>query len=87
LADAGSGRCCRFHRHRRRAQDRIGAGCAERVRLAPTAWLAKALARNGLSLRAGEIVLTGAIVTSTPVALPARVVSMGITGFETLALV
>ncbi|MDB5403337.1 MAG: hypothetical protein JWQ55_5355 [Rhodopila sp.] len=51
------------------------------------AWLAKALARNGLSLRAGEIVLTGAIVTSTPVALPARVVSMGITGFETLALV
>jgi 2-keto-4-pentenoate hydratase len=51
------------------------------------AWLAKALARNGLSLRAGEIVLTGAIVTSTPAALPARVVSMGITGLETLALV
>jgi 2-keto-4-pentenoate hydratase len=47
-------------------------------------WLAGALARNGLSLRAGEIVLTGTLVTPTPVSLPARTVSMGISGFETL---
>jgi 2-keto-4-pentenoate hydratase len=47
-------------------------------------WLAGALARNWLSLRAGEIVLTGTLVTPTPVSLPARTVSMGITGFETL---
>jgi 2-keto-4-pentenoate hydratase len=49
-------------------------------------WLAKALARNGLSLRAGEIVLTGTLVTPTPISLPARMVSMGITGFQPLAL-
>ena len=49
-------------------------------------WLAKALARNGLSLHAGDIVLTGTLVTPTPIALPARAVSMGITGFEALAL-
>jgi 2-keto-4-pentenoate hydratase len=49
-------------------------------------WLAKALARNGLSLRAGEIVLTGTLVAPTPVALPARAVSLGITGFQALVL-
>jgi 2-keto-4-pentenoate hydratase len=49
-------------------------------------WLAKALARNELSLRAGDIVLTGTLVTPTPIALPARAVSMGITGFEALTL-
>jgi 2-keto-4-pentenoate hydratase len=49
-------------------------------------WLAKALARNGLSLRAGEIVLTGTLVTPTPITLPARTVSMGITGFQSLVL-
>ena len=48
-------------------------------------WLAGALARNGLRLRAGEVVLTGTLVTPMPIALPARAVSMGITGFETLA--
>jgi 2-keto-4-pentenoate hydratase len=48
-------------------------------------WLAVALARNGLMLRAGEVVLTGTLVTPTPIALRARSVSMGITGFETLA--
>jgi 2-keto-4-pentenoate hydratase len=49
-------------------------------------WLAKALARNGISLRAGEIVLTGTLVTPTPIALPAQAVSMGITGFQSLVL-
>ncbi|HEX3992027.1 MAG TPA: hypothetical protein VHX39_12725 [Acetobacteraceae bacterium] len=49
-------------------------------------WLAKALARNGLALRAGEIVLTGTLVAPAPVALPARAVSLGVSGFPTLAL-
>jgi 2-keto-4-pentenoate hydratase len=49
-------------------------------------WLAKALARNGLLLRAGEVVLTGTLVVPTPVALPARAVSIGITGFATLGI-
>jgi 2-keto-4-pentenoate hydratase len=49
-------------------------------------WLAKALARNGLSLRAGELVLTGTLVTPTPISLPARTGSMGITGFSVLGL-
>jgi 2-keto-4-pentenoate hydratase len=47
-------------------------------------WLAQSLARNGLSLRAGEIVLTGSITVPTAVALPARAVTMGIDGFEPL---
>jgi 2-keto-4-pentenoate hydratase len=47
-------------------------------------WLAKALARNGSSLRAGEIVLTGTLVTPTPITLPARTVTLGITGFDPL---
>jgi 2-keto-4-pentenoate hydratase len=49
-------------------------------------WLATALACNGLSLRAGEIVLTGTLVTPTPITLPAKAVSMGITGFGELLL-
>jgi 2-keto-4-pentenoate hydratase len=49
-------------------------------------WLAQALARNGHTLRAGELVLTGTLVPPTPIALPASQVAMGITGFETLAL-
>lgn len=49
-------------------------------------WLAGALARNGLSLRAGQIVLTGTLVAPTPISPAARAVSMGITGFETLAM-
>jgi 2-keto-4-pentenoate hydratase len=49
-------------------------------------WLAGALERGGLSLRAGPLVLTGTLVTPTPVSLPARAVSKGITGFETLAI-
>ena len=40
-------------------------------------WLAGALARNGLSLRAGQIVPTGTLVTPVPISLPTRVVSMG----------
>jgi len=49
-------------------------------------WLAKALARGGLSLHAGDIVLTGTLVPPRPVPLPARAVSMGITGFARLGL-
>jgi len=49
-------------------------------------WLATALARNGLLLKAGEIVLTGTLVTPTPIALPATSVSLGITGFATMEL-
>jgi 2-keto-4-pentenoate hydratase len=45
-------------------------------------WLAKTLARNGLHLRAGEIVLTGTLVTPTPITLPAKTVTLGITGFD-----
>jgi 2-keto-4-pentenoate hydratase len=49
-------------------------------------WLATALARNDLVLKAGEIVLTGTLVTPTPIALPPRSVSLGITGFATMEL-
>jgi 2-keto-4-pentenoate hydratase len=49
-------------------------------------WLAKALGRNGLWLRAGELVLTGTLVVPTPVPLPAQAVSMGVTGFATLGM-
>lgn len=50
-------------------------------------WLAQALARNGQSLRAGEIVLTGTLVTPTPISLPVRAVTLGITGFEPMTVV
>jgi 2-keto-4-pentenoate hydratase len=49
-------------------------------------WLARSLGRNGQSLRAGEIVLTGSITVPTAVGLPARAVRMGIDGFAPLAL-
>jgi 2-keto-4-pentenoate hydratase len=49
-------------------------------------WLAGALVRGGLKLRAGDLVLTGTLVPPVPVSLPARAVSMGITGFEPLVL-
>jgi 2-keto-4-pentenoate hydratase len=47
-------------------------------------WLAKALARGGHKLRAGDIVLTGTLVPPTPVTLPAQSVAIGITGFQTM---
>jgi 2-keto-4-pentenoate hydratase len=49
-------------------------------------WLARALARGRLSLHAGDIVLTGTLVPPKPVPLPARAVSMGISGFAPLLL-
>jgi 2-keto-4-pentenoate hydratase len=66
-------------RHTGSAQDVLSAFASLR-------WLAGALSRNGLSLRAGEIVLTGTLVTPTPITLPATAVSMGITGFQSLSL-
>ncbi|HET6605192.1 MAG TPA: hypothetical protein VFG62_00900 [Rhodopila sp.] len=47
-------------------------------------WLAKALVRNGLSLQAGDIVLTGTLVPPTPISLPTRAVTLTITGFDPL---
>ena len=49
-------------------------------------WLACALARDGMVLRAGEVVLTGTLVPPVPVPADARAVSMGISGFGTLAM-
>jgi 2-keto-4-pentenoate hydratase len=49
-------------------------------------WLVEALARHGELLRAGNIVLTGSIVTPTRVRLPVRTVSLSISGFEPLQL-
>jgi 2-keto-4-pentenoate hydratase len=49
-------------------------------------WLATALAREGRGLQAGEIVLTGTIVTPTRIRLPARSVALSISGFEPMLL-
>lgn len=48
-------------------------------------WLATALARDGLSLRAGDMILTGTLVPPTSVPLQAGTVTMGITGFATIS--
>jgi 2-keto-4-pentenoate hydratase len=47
-------------------------------------WLARALARDGMALREGDVVLTGTLVPPVPVPAGARTVSMGISGFGTL---
>ena len=49
-------------------------------------WLARKLAESGTRLRAGEIVLTGSFTKPVPIVLPARLVTLTITGFEPLAL-
>ena len=49
-------------------------------------WLARKLASNGQQLKAGDIVLSGSLVTPTPIALPARSVSIAIEGFGALSL-
>jgi 2-keto-4-pentenoate hydratase len=49
-------------------------------------WLATALAREGRALQAGDIVLTGTIVTPTRIRLPARSVTLSISGFEPMRL-
>lgn len=48
-------------------------------------WLAQALARDGMVLREGEVVLTGTLVPPVPVPPSAKAVSMGISGFATLS--
>jgi 2-keto-4-pentenoate hydratase len=47
-------------------------------------WLVQALARQGLSLRAGDVVMSGSIVSPTPIAFPVRSVSLTISGFDRL---
>ena len=49
-------------------------------------WLARRLAASGQHLRAGEIVLSGAVVGPVPITLPARSVSLHISGFAPLTL-
>jgi 2-keto-4-pentenoate hydratase len=45
-------------------------------------WLVQALARQGLSLRAGDIVMSGSIVSPTAISFPVRSVSLTISGFN-----
>lgn len=49
-------------------------------------WLAEKLGRSGRGLKAGDIVLTGAIVPPIPVAAPPASLSLRIEGFEPLIL-
>ena len=49
-------------------------------------WLVGKLAQHGKTLGAGEIVLTGSLVTPTSIKLPARTASIGVDGFGTLSL-
>jgi 2-keto-4-pentenoate hydratase len=54
--------------------------------LTSTLWLARKLAESGVRLRAGEVILTGTLPRPTPIALPARSVTLSIDGFEPLVL-
>lgn len=49
-------------------------------------WLARKLASNGHALKAGEIVLSGSLVKPTPIALPARSITISVEGFGALSL-
>jgi 2-keto-4-pentenoate hydratase len=54
--------------------------------LEATRWLAGKLAAVGGRLRAGEIILTGTFTQPTAIILPARAVTLSITGFRPLSL-
>jgi 2-keto-4-pentenoate hydratase len=54
--------------------------------LAALRWLVRKLASHGLSLGAGEIVLSGSLVNPTPVSLPAASVVIAAEGFGALTL-
>jgi 2-keto-4-pentenoate hydratase len=49
-------------------------------------WLVQALSRQWLSLRAGDIVMSGTIVSPAAISLPARSVSLSISGFSPLRM-
>jgi 2-keto-4-pentenoate hydratase len=49
-------------------------------------WLARKLAESGTKLLAGEVVLTGSFTKPVPITLPARAVTLTISGFTSLTL-
>jgi 2-keto-4-pentenoate hydratase len=48
-------------------------------------WLVRKLGAQGLTIGAGEIVLTGSIVKPTPISLSAKTASIGVEGFGSLS--
>jgi 2-keto-4-pentenoate hydratase len=70
VADAGSGRSRRVHRDRWRTPHLIVRNAL--TLFDPLRWLGGALARKDLSLRAGQVVLTGTLAPPMPVSPSAR---------------